>query len=88
MKEMSRSDAELFALNQQGDEEAFAELVERYQKRVYTMAVRLLGDREESRDVAQEVFLQVYRALPRFREGADFLPRLYTITANAARDRY
>ncbi len=85
---MSQSEAELIALSQQGDEEAFAKLVERYQKRVYTMAVRLLGDREESRDVAQEVFLRVYRGLPRFRKDADFLPWLYTITANIARDRW
>ncbi|HBI27987.1 MAG TPA: RNA polymerase subunit sigma-24, partial [Peptococcaceae bacterium] len=61
---------------------AFAELVDRYQNKVYTMAVRLLGDREEGRDVAQEVLLRVYRALPSYRKDADFLPWLYTITAN------
>lgn len=85
---MARPDAELITLSQQGDKQAFAELVDRYQKRVYTMAVRLLGDMEESRDVAQEAFLRVYRALPRFQKDADFLPWLYTITANIARDRW
>lgn len=83
---MARPDAELIILSQQGDETAFAELVDRYQNKVYTMAVRLLGDREEGRDVAQEVFLRVYRALPHYRKDADFLPWLYTITANTARD--
>lgn len=61
---MDRPDEQLIALCQQGDEEAFAELVERYQRKVYTMAVRMLQDREESRDAAQEVFIRVYRALP------------------------
>jgi len=85
---MSKTDEELIVLSQQGDETAFAELVERYQNKVYTLAVHLLADREEGRDVAQEVFIRVYHALPRFRTDADFLPWLYTITANIARDRW
>lgn len=85
---MARPDAELITLSQQGDQQAFAELVGRYQKTVYTMAVRLLGNREEGRDVAQEAFLRVYKSLPSFRKDADFLPWLYTITANVARDHW
>jgi len=85
---MSKPDAELIVLSQQGDETAFAQLVQRYQNKVYTLAVHLLGDREEGRDAAQEVFIRVYNALPRFRKEADFLPWLYTITANIVRDRW
>jgi len=61
---LDRPDAELISLSQQGDAGAFAELVARYQKKVYTVALRLLQDREESLDVAQGVFLRAYRALP------------------------
>jgi len=85
---MSRTDEELIVLSQHGDETAFAELMDRYQNKVYTLAVHLLADREEGRDVAQEVFIRVYHALPRFRKDADFLRWLYTITANIARDRW
>ena len=85
---MARPDAELIILTQQGDKQAFAELVDRYQKKVYSIALRLLGDREESRDAAQEVFLRLYKALPDYRKDKDFLPWLYTITANIARDRW
>jgi len=85
---LDRPDAQLVALSQRGDENAFAELVTRYQQKVYTLAVRLLHDREESRDVAQEVFLRVYRGLPGFREGAGFAPWLYAIAVNVARDRW
>jgi len=81
---MSRTDEELIVLSQHGDETAFAELMDRYQNKVYTLAVHLLADREEGRDVAQEVFIRVYHALPRFRKDADFLRWLYTITANIA----
>ncbi|BCV22537.1 MULTISPECIES: RNA polymerase sigma factor [Neomoorella] len=85
---MDRSDAELIALSQQGDEGAFAELVARYQKKVYTVALRLLQDREESLDVAQEVFLRAYRALPGFQPGAALAPWLLAIAANASRDHW
>jgi len=85
---MARPDAELIRLTQQGDKQAFAELVDRYQKKVYSIALRLLGDREESRDASQEVFLRLYKALSDYRKDKDFLPWLYTITANIARDRW
>ena len=58
-----RPDAELIVLSQQGDETAFAQLVQRYQNKVYTLAVHLLGDREEGRDAAQEVFIRVYNGM-------------------------
>ncbi len=85
---MARPDAELITLSQQGDQQAFAELVGRYQAKVYTLAVRLLGDSEDARDAAQEAFIRVFGALRGFRSDADFPPWLYTITANVARDHW
>jgi len=57
---------ELVASCRAGDPAAFARLVQRHEEMVYGLAARLLGDAEEARDVAQEVFLQVYRMLDRF----------------------
>jgi RNA polymerase sigma-70 factor (ECF subfamily) len=73
---------------------AFEELVERTHRRVYTLAYRLVGDRHEAEDVAQEAYLRAYRALRGFRGEARFETWLYRITANTAmnhlrrRDRF
>jgi RNA polymerase sigma-70 factor (ECF subfamily) len=63
---------------------AFEELVERTHRRVYTLAYRLVGDRHEAEDVAQETYLRAYRALRGFRGEARFETWLYRITANTA----
>jgi RNA polymerase sigma-70 factor, ECF subfamily len=63
---------------------AFEELVERTHRRVYTLAYRLVGDRHEAEDVAQEAYLRAYRALPGFRGEARFETWLHRITANTA----
>ena len=69
-----------------GDAEAFRELVERYQDRVYALARRMVGDREEAEEVAQDAFLRAWRALPRFRGEARFSTWLYRITHRRACD--
>ena len=56
-------DAELVRRVQQGDTESFSQLVERYQDRIYTVCLRQLGDRSLAEEVAQDVFLAIYRAL-------------------------
>jgi RNA polymerase sigma-70 factor, ECF subfamily len=64
--------------------EAFEELVERTQRQVYTLAYRLVGDRHEAEDVAQEAYLRVYRSLRGFRGDARFETWLYRVVANTA----
>lgn len=63
---------------------AFEELVERTHRQVYTLAYRLVGDRHEAEDVAQESYLRAYRSLRGFRGDARFETWLYRIVANAA----
>jgi RNA polymerase sigma-70 factor (ECF subfamily) len=63
---------------------AFEELVERTHRQVYTLAYRLVGDRHEAEDVAQEAYLRVHRSLRSFRGESRFETWLYRVVANAA----
>lgn len=70
-----------------GDAQAFARLVSLYQGMVFSLGARLLGDPEEARDLAQDVFLQVYRTLPRFRGQSSLKTWIYRIVVNQAHNR-
>jgi len=63
---------------------AFEELVELTGRQVYTLAYRLVGDRHEAEDVAQEAYLRVYRSLRSFRGDSRFETWLHRIVANTA----
>jgi RNA polymerase sigma-70 factor, ECF subfamily len=65
-----------------GDDIAFGELVGRYQNLVYAMVYRMVGDRSQTDDLAQEVFLKVHRGLPYFRGEARLSTWIYRIVAN------
>ena len=71
----------------QGDPEAFARLVSLHEGMVFNLAARLVGDAEEARDVAQEVFLQVYRTLPRFEGRSSLKTWIYRIVVNHCHNR-
>ncbi len=75
---------ELLAACRRGDREAFEEVVRRTHRHVYTQALRLVGDRLEAEDVAQEAYLRVFRGLAGFRGDAQFETWLYRIVSNAA----
>ena len=75
-------DAGLVTQAQEGSREAFGLLVSRYQERVLNLVYRRLDDREMALDVAQEVFLMAYRALPRFRADSKFYTWLFRIAVN------
>lgn len=83
---MEPSDEILIRKSKNGDLEAFELLVRRYQNKVYTVAYRFLGNHADASDLAQEVFLRLYQALPRFRGESSLMTWLYRVTANACRD--
>lgn len=69
-----------------GEPGAFDVLVERHHRRVFRLAVRLLGDEEAALDAAQETFVKAWRALPRFEGGALFTTWLTRIAINQCRN--
>ncbi len=75
-------DLDLVRRCQEGDQQAFRVLVERYEGRVYNLACSILGDREIARDAAQTAFIRAYRALPGFRADSGFYTWLYRIAVN------
>src|SRR5690606_27837850 len=81
---MPREVAELVAAAQDGDREAFDELVRATYAESYTLALRLTGNEEDARDVVQEAYLRAFRGLRRFRGDARFSTWMYRITANCA----
>ena len=77
-------DADLVRRAKQGDEAAFAGLVERHQGRVYQHASRLMGNAQDAEEVLQDTFLQVFRNLDRFEERSKFSTWVYRIATNEA----
>lgn len=67
-----------------GDQAAFSTLMRRHQDEVYTLALRLVADRELAADVSQEAFVRAWRALPNFRRDAKFSTWMHRITVNVA----
>ena len=76
------SDEQLVVLVLQGQSEAFAILVERYQKQIFALAYRLGGDYDEARDMAQEAFVRIYQELSRFDSSRRFFPWMYRVAHN------
>jgi RNA polymerase sigma factor (sigma-70 family) len=81
------ADAELVAAAQGGDREALAQLYERYFDAVYDFAARLVRDRDEAADIAQETFLKAMNALGGLKQGASFRSWLFSIARNTALNR-
>ncbi len=71
---------------QAGDHQAFESLVRRYQRQVANLIYITMGNRDDVEDIAQEVFIRVYRSLPKFKFDASFFSWLYRITMNLCID--
>jgi len=82
------SDSVLVQRFQEGDESAFDGLVERHAAKAYQIAYGVLGDKQDAEEVAQDVFVRVYRALGRFRGDSEFSTWMYRIAMNLARNKY
>jgi RNA polymerase sigma-70 factor (ECF subfamily) len=70
-----------------GEEEAFSQIVQTWQGKVYSLAWRMLGNREDAQDIVQETFLSVFKSLRNLRDPARFSTWLYRIALNHCRSR-
>jgi RNA polymerase sigma-70 factor (ECF subfamily) len=81
---MADPDVRLMLRVRDGDAVAFEQLVARYQARLIRLLDHMIGDRDQAEDLAQDVFLRVYRARDRYEPGAKFATWLFTIANNVA----
>lgn len=77
-------DTDLVRAAQRGDRRAFAQLVEKYEARVYNLARKMMRDPQDAEDVLQETFISVFRHLNDFQGDSTFSTWLYRIATNAA----
>jgi RNA polymerase sigma-70 factor (ECF subfamily) len=81
------SERDLLVNAQQGDHQAFAHIVQSYQRPVYNLCYRMLGDQAEAEDATQETFIRAYTNLDRFNTDRKFINWVLTIASNHCVDR-
>lgn len=81
-----QEDALLIRRAQKGDAGAFEALMEPYERRIYALCLRMLGNREDAQDCAQDAMLRIWRAMPTYREQSAFLTWACRIATNACLD--
>lgn len=82
----AEEDRGLIARAQQGDKAAFRSLVERHQRRAFSIALQLVRDENDARELVQDAFLRVYKSLASFQGGSSFFTWLYRIITNLSID--
>lgn len=80
------TEQELVARAKAGDQQAFEQLVLDNQNRIYSLAVRLTGDKEEGADLAQEAFVKAWQGLPSFQGESSFATWIYRLATNVCID--
>lgn len=83
---MEPDDSQLVERAQEGDRQAFQELVERYQEKVYSICYGKVKDEQDAMDVSQDVFVKVFRYLENFNQESSFYTWLYRIAVNTSID--
>lgn len=78
---------DLITRSQNGDIDAFEELVAKYERKVYAVAYRFMGNQEDASDLTQEAFLKAYQSLKSFRQEASFSTWICRIVSNVCRDQ-
>jgi RNA polymerase sigma-70 factor, ECF subfamily len=82
----AEEDRDLIRRAQQGDRGAFAQLVERHQRRAFVLALGLVRDENDAREIVQEAFVRVFRGLDSFKGTSSFFTWLYRIVTNLSID--
>lgn len=85
---MVNSDEELFLSGRDGNEWAFKELIKRYQQPVYCFLYKMAKNHDDTADLMQQTFLQIFRKAEQFQEGTSFKAWLFTIASNTGKNHY
>ena len=85
-EQLERSESKLIKQAKAGDSEAFAGIVELYIPKIFSLCVKLTGNREDAEDCVQETFIKVWTSLGEFRENSSLYTWIYRIAANTCND--
>lgn len=83
---MSENEKSLLERAKTGDVKAFEMLVEAYQRKIYNIALRMIGNSDDAYDLAQEVLIRIYKSIGSFKEQSSFSTWVYRITTNVCLD--
>jgi RNA polymerase sigma-70 factor (ECF subfamily) len=83
---LSENEKYLLGLSKKGDIEAFEMLMEKYQKKVFNIALRLLGNHDDASEVTQEVFIRIYKSIGSFKGESQISTWIYRIATNVCLD--
>ncbi|MFT4625990.1 MAG: RNA polymerase sigma-70 factor (ECF subfamily) [Myxococcota bacterium] len=81
------TDDELVRRFKEGDRHAYSEIVRRYQDRVFSQCLRWIGERQVAEEVAQDVFIALFRSLPKFRGDARLSTWIFRVVVNHCKNR-
>jgi len=84
---MNFIDKQLVKKAKTGDKQAFTDLVNEYKDKIYNLAYRMLGNKQEAEDISQDTFLRVYSNLDKYDETHKFSTWIYRIASNLSIDR-
>ena len=85
-EQLDRSESKLINQAKAGDSEAFAGIIELYLPKIFSLCVKLTGNREDAEDCVQETFIKVWTSLGEFRENSSLYTWIYRIAANTCND--
>ena len=83
---MSDREKLLLEKSKAGDMAAFEELIEGYQRKIFNIALRIIGNYDDANDLAQEVLIRIYKSIGNFKEQSSFSTWIYRITTNVCLD--
>jgi RNA polymerase sigma-70 factor, ECF subfamily len=83
---MSENEKDLLSKSKKGDIEAFEKLIEGCQKKVFNIALRIIGNYDDACELSQEVFIRIFKSIKNFKEESSFSTWVYKITTNVCFD--
>ncbi|MAU16884.1 MAG: RNA polymerase [Muricauda sp.] len=84
---LTNKEKELISEIRSGNTMAFSDFVDRYKDLVFTLSIRMLGSREEAEEVSQDIFIKIYKSLPKFKGDSKISTWIYRIAYNSCLDR-